>query len=95
MDINFNSEVWNHIWVSFVIFAVAFIVSKIVRYSLTKFVKTASKTLDVDPTKYNFLKNAASFIIFIIATIIIFYRIPELKDYGVTIFAGAGVFCCQ
>ncbi|QSE99238.1 mechanosensitive ion channel family protein [Fulvivirga lutea] len=92
MDIDFNSEVWRHILVSLIILVIAFILTKILRYSLNKFVKTASQKLNVDPTKYNFIKNAVSFIIFIIAIIIIFYRIPELKDYGVTIFAGAGVF---
>ena len=54
--------------------------------------RAASAKLNVDPTKYNFFKNAVSFIVFIIAIMIIFYRIPELKAYGVTLFAGAGVF---
>jgi small conductance mechanosensitive channel len=90
MDI--HSDLFSHIITSSIIIAVAFIISKILRYALGKFVKAASAKLNVDPTRYNFLKNAASFIIFITALIVIFYRIPELKDYGVTIFAGAGVF---
>ncbi len=90
MDI--HSETFKHLITSLIIIVIAFILSKIVRYVLSKFVIAAAAKLNVDHTKYNFLKNAASFIIFIIAIIVIFYRIPELKDYGVTIFAGAGVF---
>ena len=88
----FDNELWHNIIVSIIILAIAFVISKALRYSLTKFVKAASAKLNVDPTKYNFIKNAVSFIVFTIAIIVIFYRIPELKDYGVTIFAGAGVF---
>jgi small conductance mechanosensitive channel len=89
---NLNSVVLSHMVTSLIILAIAFIISKILRYSLTKFVRAASAKLNVDPTRYNFFKNALSAIIFIAAIIVIFYRIPELKDYGVTIFAGAGVF---
>lgn len=88
----FDNELWHNIMVSVIILIIAFIISKVLRYSLSKFVKAASAKLNVDPTKYNFIKNAVSFIVFTIAIIVIFYRIPELKDYGVTIFAGAGVF---
>lgn len=88
----FDNELWHNILVSIIILIIAFIISKALRYSLSKFVKAASAKLNVDPTKYNFIKNAVSFIVFTIAIIVIFYRIPELKDYGVTIFAGAGVF---
>lgn len=81
----------NHILISLIILIIAFLISKIFRYSLTKFLNLASQKLNVDATKYNFIKNAVSFIVFIAAVIIIFYRIPELRDYGVTIFASAGV----
>ncbi len=87
-----HSVLFSHLLTSAIIILVAFIISKILRYSLHRFVRTASAKLNLDPTKYNFIKNAASFIIFTIALIVIFYRIPELKDYGVTLFAGAGVF---
>lgn len=87
-----HSIAFNHIVTSLIILAVAFIISKILRYLLSRFVRAASAKLNVDPTKYNFFKNAVSFIIFIVAIMIIFYRIPELKAYGVTLFASAGVF---
>lgn len=87
-----SSELLHQIFISVLILSIAFIISKAIRYFLSKFLAVASAKLNVDATKYNFLKNAVSFIIFILAVIIIFYRIPALKDYGVTIFAGAGVF---
>ena len=92
MNLNFNSVVLSHMITSLIIMAIAFIISRILTYSLNKFVRAASAKLNVDPTRYNFFKNAVNAIVFITAIIIIFYRIPELKDYGVTIFAGAGVF---
>ncbi len=87
-----QSIAFNHIVTSLIILVIAFIISKILRYALSRFVKAASAKLNVDPTKYNFFKNAVSLIIFTIAMMIIFYRIPELKAYGVTLFASAGVF---
>ena len=89
---NIHSELLNDIIISTIILTVAFIVTKLLRYSLSKFLVLASHNLNVDATKYNFLKNALSFIVFIVAIVVIFYRIPALRDYGVTIFAGAGVF---
>ena len=74
-----------------VILILAAVLSRIIRVLLDKFFRTASEIIHVDPTKYNFIKNAVSFIIFISAAIIIFYKIPSLRAYGVTLFAGAGV----
>ncbi|MGB5238969.1 MAG: mechanosensitive ion channel domain-containing protein [Flavobacteriaceae bacterium] len=73
------------------ILLVAFIILKILRYLLGKFLKRSSKDLNVDPTQYYFLKNALSFVIYLAAIIVIMYSIPELKQLGVTLFAGAGI----
>ena len=91
MTLDFNSEWINNLLISLLILVVAFAISKILRFILSKFVIAASAKLNVDPTKYNFIKNAVSFIVFIAAVIIIFYRIPGLRAYGVTLFASAGV----
>lgn len=86
-----DSKVVEYLIIPLIILLIAFVLSKILRLALTKFVKTASSKLKVDPTKYNFLKNAVSFIIFIIAVIAIFQTIPPLRAYGVTLFASAGI----
>jgi small conductance mechanosensitive channel len=90
-SLSIENQMLENIIFAIIIMAIAFIVSKILRFFLNRFVVAASGKLNVDPTKYNFLKNAVSFIIFTGAVIIIFYKIPGLRDYGVTLFAGAGV----
>jgi small conductance mechanosensitive channel len=45
----------------------------------------------VDPTRYNFFKNAVDFITFLIAIIIIFRSIPSLHAFGTTLLTGAGI----
>jgi small conductance mechanosensitive channel len=82
---------WNYILLAAIVMGVAIIAGRVLRYLMGRFVKGASRKLKVDPTKYNFLKNAVEFIIYIIATIVIFNAIPPLRDYGTAIFAGAGV----
>lgn len=72
-------------------FLVAFILSKILRALLTKFLQLASKKINVDATQFNFLNNAISFILYLGALIFVFYAIPGLRALGVTLFAGAGV----
>jgi len=73
-------------------YSLAIILTSIVRKLMSVFINNRSKILKVDPTNYNFLKHAVSFIIFMLTTMIIFYRIPELRSLSTTLFAGAGVF---
>lgn len=79
--------------VLFIIFAIVigFIAAKLIRYFMNRLVIKSVKKLNADPTNYNFLKNAVSFLIFIIVIIIIFYSIPELKSIGVSLLASAGI----
>lgn len=69
----------------------AIILSKILRFTMNRFFISSAKKLNVDHTKFNFLKNAVSFMVFIAAFVVIFIMIPELKALGLTITAGAGV----
>lgn len=72
-------------------FIVAFALSKILRFLISRFIKISSNKLNVDHTKYNFLKNAVSTLIYFGGIIFIFYSVPQLKALGITLFAGAGV----
>ena len=83
---------WDDVFFAIIVLGIAFVIGRILRFIIGRFVRTASTKLKVDPTKYNFLKNAVEFIVYIIAFIIIFRSIPTLHDYGTAIFAGAGVF---
>jgi len=72
-------------------FLAAFVLSRILRTLLSKFLKLSSKKLKVDPTQYSFLKNGISLVFYTAALIFIFYSIPTLRALGVTLFAGAGI----
>ena len=82
---------WEYLIFSLIVLIVAIVLGRTLRYLIAKGVKGASRKLKVDPTKYNFLKNAVEFIVYIAAFIVIFNRIPQLKIYGTALFAGAGV----
>src|SRR6267378_2603030 len=70
---------------------IAFVVGSILRFLMGRFLKASTRKLKVDPTRYNFFKNAVDFIIFLIAAIIIFRSIPALHAFSTTLITGAGV----
>lgn len=74
-----------------IIIIVAFIISRILKYILTKSINASVSVLKTDPTNYHFLKNAVNAIIILITIISIFYTIPSLKQIGVTLLASAGL----
>jgi small-conductance mechanosensitive channel len=86
-----SEELWSAIILSVVVLLCAFIISKIFKFIIGRFVKSAAVKLKVDPTRYKFFKNAADFIIYLIAVIVIFKSIPVLNTYGNTLLTGAGV----
>jgi len=47
--------------------------------------------MKIDPTTFYFFRNAINAILIIGAVIAIFYNIPELKTFGLSLFAGAGI----
>lgn len=73
------------------VLVVMFIVSRILRFLVGRFIKGAAKKLKVDPTRYNFFKNAVDFILLFIASVVIFRSIPSLRTVGTTLLTGAGV----
>jgi small-conductance mechanosensitive channel len=83
---------WDEVLFAALVLVIAFLVGRVLRMVIGRLVKGASRKLKiVDPTKYNFLKNAVEFIIYLVAIIVIFNSIPKLRAYGTAIFAGAGV----
>lgn len=74
-----------------VVLVLSFILLRILRFLLSRFLNKSSEQLRVDPTHYHFLKNALSLIVFVAALIVIFTGIPELKQLGLSLFAGAGI----
>jgi small conductance mechanosensitive channel len=88
---NAFDKYWEQIVFALVVLIVSFVVSRILRYIIGRFIRGAAKKLNVDPTRYNFFKNAVDFIIFLIAFIIIFRSIPAFRAVGTTLLTGAGV----
>ncbi|MCF8372821.1 MAG: mechanosensitive ion channel family protein [Bacteroidales bacterium] len=69
----------------------AFIVSMILRKILDRMIHSVAPKLHLDPTKFKFMKNSTTFIVFTLAIIFIFYNIPFLHNLGTAMFAGAGI----
>jgi small conductance mechanosensitive channel len=86
-----SGTVWESAAFALVVLAVAMIVSRILKYIVYRFVKAAALKLKVDHTRYKFFKNATDFVIYLIATVVIFRSIPSLHTYGNTLLASAGV----
>jgi small conductance mechanosensitive channel len=74
-----------------VILVLAFLLTLWVRRFINRFVNASSIHLKVDPTKYSFIKNAASLIIFTLAVFLVIYLVPELRSLGTTLLASAGI----
>lgn len=82
---------WEQVGFALVVLVVAFILGRLVRMLLTRFFRAAAQKLNVDPTRYNFFKNASDFLIYLTATVIIFRSIPSLRAFGDTLMTGAGI----
>jgi len=87
-----SSQALNYMIFAIAILMAAFIVLKILRTILNRYIRKSSEDLKVDPTQYKFLNNALGFIVYFAAFALIFMVIPPLKTVGVTLFASAGIF---
>jgi len=70
---------------------IAIVLSIVLNRFMKLFIEKYSERLKVDPTNFSFLKNSISFIIFSLAILFIFIKIPYLRSLGTALFAGAGV----
>jgi small-conductance mechanosensitive channel len=70
---------------------IAWIISRILKNIISRYVRKSSRDLKIDPTKFYFFRNAINALLIISAIIVIFYNIPELKTFGLSLFAGAGI----
>lgn len=88
---NYLDSRWEQIGFALSVLAVAFLLGRIIRYLLGRFFRKAALKLNVDPTRYNFFKNASDFLIYLIAVVVIFRSIPSLRAFGDTLLTGAGI----
>ncbi len=87
-----NHRILQYLIVAVVIAALAVITARILQKLMKVYFERSSRILQVDPTRYKFLRNAVSFVVFMLAITLIFYTIPALRTIGITLFAGAGIF---
>ncbi|MRT91730.1 mechanosensitive ion channel family protein [Ancylomarina sp. 16SWW S1-10-2] len=86
-----NKETFHYILLVVITIVIAFLLSMILRKILNVFITKYAKRLKTDPTNFSFIKNSVGFIIYTIAIIFIFIKIPYLKSLGTALFAGAGI----
>jgi len=55
------------------------------------FILKYSERLNANPTNFSFIKNSVTILIYTIAIIFIFLKIPYLRSLGTALFAGAGI----
>src|SRR5260221_9111465 len=82
---------WEQFFFVTAVLAITFIVSLVLRFLVGRFIRRAARKMKVDPTRYNFFKNAVDFILFFVAIVVIFRSIPSLHTYGTGLLTGAGV----
>jgi small conductance mechanosensitive channel len=88
---DFVDNIWEQLIFSAIVLAVAFTMARTLSYLIGRFFRKAAIKLKVDPTRYNFFKNAVDFIFLLVAVIVIFRSIPALRTFGTTLLTGAGI----
>lgn len=74
-----------------IIIVLAYALGKLLSLLIRRYIRKSAHIMHFDPTNYSFLQNAVSFLVFICATLFIFWRVPALHTLGKTLFAGAGI----
>ena len=77
--------------ISISILVLAIIFVRVTRRLIAIKIDKSAENLKTDPTRYKFLKNTISLIIYLIATTLIIYQYPSLRTIAVGMFAGAGI----
>ncbi len=88
----FEQEYLNYLAFIGLVLISAWLLAKVLKALLNRGLAKSSRDLNIDPTKFYFLRNAINAIILLIAVIVIFYGIPDLRSVGISLFAGAGIF---
>lgn len=87
-----NHRILQYLLSAVIIAGLAVVLARILQKLMRVYFERSSHILKVDPTRYKFLRNAVSFVVFMLAMTLIFYTIPALRTIGITLFAGAGIF---
>ncbi len=94
MKLNLNITTDSTLYYVILIFGtllLALLLSTVLRRLLNMIILKDSKLLRTDPTNFSFIKSSVSILVFTIAVIFIFLKIPYLRSLGTALFAGAGI----
>ncbi len=69
----------------------SYILVRTARLLIDRFIKQRQASTGIDPTQFKFLKNSLSGIIYILAFVLILYKLPGGEAIAVSIFASAGI----
>lgn len=86
-------EFWNIFLYSFLVFFIAWVVSRIVRFIILKIIKRRDQRSkrEYNTTSLTFLLNSVKFFAGIIALLIIIFTVPSFSAKATLIFSGAGI----
>ena len=73
------SEEWYYTILAIVIFVVAYLFSRLLKYIISRYIDKQANKLATEVTNYNFLKNAITFIVLLIAVILCFFLFRHLE----------------
>jgi small-conductance mechanosensitive channel len=83
---------FRHFIVIILIIIVAISVERSIRFMIGKFLQRRAVQMNIDKTKYVFLKHVVTAVIYSLAIIAIIYTLPKFRSIAVSLFAGAGIF---
>jgi len=86
-----NSDVIKYLLFTLITLAAAFVLSTITQRIMRFYIKRSVLRIKANPTQFSFIKNSVSFVIYTVALVIIFLKIPTLNSIGKAIFTGAGI----
>ncbi len=86
-----NHDALQYLLLISITLAIAVVFSLVLRKILNLFIDNYANRLKADPTNFSFIKNSVGFVIYAVAIIFIFLKIPYLKSLGTALFAGAGI----
>lgn len=69
----------------------AIVLTRISRWLFQRFFDPETIQINVDPTRYKFLRHLATMAVWLMAIGAIIYLIPSLRAFALTLFAGAGI----
>lgn len=75
-----------------IIVVVSIALERSLRYLIGKILSRNAEQLNVDQTRYVFLKHVVTATIYLLAIIAIIYTLPKFRSIAVSLFAGAGIF---